>query len=389
LGVAAARAAPAGAARRAGAVLAVLAAAVGLFWCNRAYYARDDWRDFYAYSELRAQFTDYDRYRVTPENVAAFEAAGWQPVDLDMLKTWFFADPQRYGLDQLRRVADTVPTAPREPLAANAVLVARNVWSTPDVRRLALAALAAVLLTGRGCQRFILPVVLAGLAFALMVVLRTYYWTPFRVAFTLFSGIPACVALRPPAEAEARPAVRGWDAGRIGRAAGLVLAAVLVVASLAGASDADPARRERRKRCEASVAWMQGLHPRPDQLFVVWREKLHFEDLVTPLGGAGPPRNFRCVFLSGLWPTPQTARRLEEFGVTDLYRAICERPDVLLVANDTLVEMFRAYVGKHYGLEPLFETAYARRGSYVLVYRTAGDAAALREGGKPRPAPGQ
>ena len=49
---------------------------------------------------------------------------------------------------------------------------------------------------------------------------------------------------------------------------------------------------------------MNALKPRRDQLYVLWREWFPLEKLVYPLSPRPLKREFRCLTMSGLLPTP-------------------------------------------------------------------------------------
>jgi hypothetical protein len=106
-----------------------------------------------------------------------------------------------------------------------------------------------------------------------------------------------------------------------------------------------------RGRHDDALRAMYQLRPSSNQLFVVWRDCLPYEDLVTPLEIPGPMREFRCLGLSALWPTPFTEQRLRAFEIKDIYRAIWKRPDVFLVAHPEFVIVFFDYVREHYPAE--------------------------------------
>jgi hypothetical protein len=130
---------------------------------------------------------------------------------------------------------------------------------------------------------------------------------------------------------------------------------------------------------------MRELKPASNQLFVVWRDCLPYEDLVTPLEIPGPMRDFRCLGLSWLLPTPFTEQRLREFEVDDIYRAIWKRPDVFLVAYPEFLMIFFEYVREHYPTEfpPRLGRRFASNGPRPLyVFRAAAPDARPPAGGR-------
>ncbi len=358
--VAAAWLAPARALRAAVPLTATAALAVALQVFNQSYYARDEgWRDFYAYNALRARFTDYDRYDYTPAGSAGFAAVGWDAVDLEMLKNWFFADPDRYSLAKLEQVTAAVPTAP-PTLRQAADFAMSQLVESPGLLRLVLAGFCVALLTGEGWRRFAMPVLSYGLAFGLMVALGVSYWLPARVAFPILCGALAAAALRPAADVAAPATYAGRAAGVCGAA----LAAALVLWSAIGLAESN---RERLRQHQATVDVLRKLHPQSGTLYVVWREILPFENLVTPFNVPAVLHDFRCVSLGFLLPTPITRERLREFGIDDLYTAICERPDVNLITSPHFIGLFEKYVRHHYGSIPRLRPTFLTQGRFPVV----------------------
>jgi hypothetical protein len=85
---------------------------------------------------------------------------------------------------------------------------------------------------------------------------------------------------------------------------------------------------------------------------------LKLEKVVDPFEDPRELRDFQCVWLSSILPTPLTERRLREFGIDDVYRAICERPDVYLLAHDGVVATYRYYMHRRFGIETTCELVF-------------------------------
>jgi hypothetical protein len=339
--------------------------AVALNLLNASYYAHSPgWEEFYAYNAVRAQFTDYGYFTYSGAKGKGYREAGWDGVDLTMLTNWFFADRDRYSLEKMRRIAASAPRTTVRSFWVKTNEVLHGLPNFPALIGLMVGCICGPFLTGSGWRRFALPATLFAAAFGLMIVLAVYFWLPPRVAFGLFMGALAGSALR----REDQDAPNDWkSAGKerqssstkdlgiheIMRRGAIVFAAVLLTWSLWKMSEADAAERRLHS---GMLGVMQTLKPRRDQLFVLWREWFPIENLVHPLESTRGLRDFRCLWLSAQLPTPITDRRLAEFHIDDIYLAICERPDVFLVAMEGLVkEVYQEYVKKHYNLA----TAYA------------------------------
>ncbi len=334
-----------------------LVVAVALHYFNRAYYARDEgWKDIYAYNVARAEFTDYGHYFGSGPAGRILEKLGWYPIDLQMLRAWFYADSERYSLARLQEVIAKVPAEPVPTFDRVAVNVVGQIsFDSPPLRRLVIAAVCVAILTGRGWRRMLLPLALFAVALVTAVELGIWYYLIPRIAFSLLVGVLIGTAFRPtgPLRQHGRERLSKLDFGvRL-----LAIPGVLfVIASAARDTwQSDATRQEKRASAETII---RELNPQPDQLYVVWAEWFPYPFLVRPLVDPESLRPFRCVAMSWLIPTPFTRQRLAEFHIRDVYRAIWERPDVYLVAGPALLPQLNEYVQIHYRTKLEFRTVY-------------------------------
>jgi hypothetical protein len=420
--LAAAIATPVRAAWRAVPLALALAVCVALNQFNAEYYARGDgWQEFYASNALRAEFTDYGHYLYTPETSHAFHAAGWTEADYWMMCNWFLADRDRYSLTRMRQIAATVPRAPPRALATVADEIVQNLPRFPQWIVLMLAVPCAAMLQAEGWRSWILQVVLFVLPYALTLVLGAYFYLPFRIVFPLFAGALAAAALRPAREERGRAAAVDSISAEIasappgavsssrqepgtGEATGSsgentkkmqiavqafysreaefrspesakieiaesgvrrmvrfgagIAAVCLMIASLVFV-----ARNEdvRARQDEGMKRVMKSLNPLPATLFVLWREWFPLEVLVNPLKDTRPLRNFRCLPMGVLAPTPFATQRMREFHISDVYEAICTRNDVFLVAIPSLLSLYAQYLLDHYNTPIEYRTILSTR----------------------------
>jgi hypothetical protein len=136
----------------------------------------------------------------------------------------------------------------------------------------------------------------------------------------------------------------------------------------------------RRLRLHQVMDWsVRQLDVRPDRLCVVWGESFRFEEVVSPLAYPDRLRSFRCVWLSALLPTPFTQERLREFDVSDLSRAIWERPDVDLVASPKLLRLFQRYALARYRTDVRFRTIFIQEAFPPPLLIVRGEPAGVEE----------
>jgi hypothetical protein len=348
-----AAAAPGRALRRAALPAAAAVLALALQAYNGRYYARSPgWEDFYAYNALRAEFTDYLHYVYSPEAEPALAAAGWEPVDLCLMRNYFFADKDRFSLERLRRFTAVTARRPLNSLTWTVTTLADDFGTYPELPILLMAAACPPLLTGTGWRRFAFSVGLAAAAVVLAAALLAYYWFPAHVAICLFSGVLAASAL---GSGASEPGGSRDRAGAATRVAGIVLVAGLILWTLKGLFERESQHRQEHA---AMQTVMRLLQPGPDKVFVVWADTLKFQMLVYPFEDPRGLRDFRCVWLSSLLASPWTDRRLRDFGIDDVYRAICEKPSVYFMGSEVLLQIYQYYMQRHYGIETQYRAVF-------------------------------
>jgi len=239
------------------------------------------------------------------------------------------------------------PPSPR--LDQVAASIVRQIPANADLARLALAGVCVALLAGNGWRGLLLPAALFATALAAAVCLGAWYWVTPRIAFPLLFGVTALSAFSAASSEDKLPPT----AGRLARRMALVVRSIAALGAVALTASAlvdvfhqDAYRRAQRLDSERLISQ---LNPQRDQLYVVWAEWFPFRQLVPPLADPVSLRDFRCVALSWLLPTPFTEARYRDFAISDIHRALWERPDVLLTADDNLVGLLRVYLARHYG----------------------------------------
>jgi hypothetical protein len=320
-----------------------LAVVGGLVFLNARYYASGEgWEDFYGYLTLISELQNHGLslgQGVQP----ALDAIGWTQTDLEMIVSWSYADPERFSAANV----STVLAAARGAAAPPAASDWGSLWAllSGDQRvHLLLATGLACWLMMPGDRRTRAAALLCLLVtVALVPVLYFYFRLPARVYLPMFAAFPAAglaLASAPPV----RP--RRRLVPFLLTCAALVLTAVL----LAQRTDHEVRQRVGRRYLHAqALEMMARLSPRPDQLFVLWSDEFPYEELVSPQD-AGLPRGFKAVGFGWTTPTPWTRRRLDEFGISDLYRALYEREDLLLVCKPERLPLLSAYLEQHYGV---------------------------------------
>jgi hypothetical protein len=337
----------------------------GLEWFNGWYYAQDPgWRGFYEFNAVRSQFTDYGRVDYNERTKPIFDAVGWSAADVGMLYSWNFADRQRFSAEKLRAVL--AATSPDERVSDGRSWgdLAWRVGLDLSLLVVASFGLGCLVWGGGGWRGRLVP----GLCLASAVMLCIYFfrflYLPPHVSLPAFGGFAAATIAWSSGQ-------WGWrdlwpwmslKADAVARTAALALVGVLL-AWLVWADFQENATQYARH--QLSVRMVKALEPRPNQLYVLGAASFPIEWILLPLGPLSIPRDFKAVGLGTNTQTPITDRRLQEFGIADLYRALYERGDVFLVTSEKNMigkVILAAYMKEHYGVRLGFGLAFSHPG---------------------------
>lgn len=334
------------------AALAVLSATA----YNRACYEADAaWSGFYAYNQLRCKFNDYQWTSHTPQTAEVFSNVGWSKNDHDMIAGWFFDDPALYSEAKLRSVLAAYPwkTARVTPgyfwQAYRRLLQDRSVW--------AVLLVLPFVLAGSDGSRLARRTVLACLvtAGALIVVvsinnkvppMRTYFpLLSFPLSVALLCPAPPAISTR--AENGRRGLRRAWSDWQAQPVSTRVVVALLVVGITMGAyHQCRHSMRVVRERA-ALQTFLADARSNPRQLYVCWEAALPFER-VSPFDSLESWSGITLFSLTWTQRTPWQEAVKRRFGISSLARALCERDDIVLVANDHHRSLFVKFAREHF-----------------------------------------
>jgi len=333
---------------QAGGVLAAgVIVSAGLEMMNRAYYAATpEWANFFGQNALIARFTDYlGIVNYTKQTKPIFDAVGWSYNDFRMLTRWFFADSEVFSADKMRQVLGAF-AGYRTGLDAWALvlLVTGMINDSAMLRAMVFCIFLFALLSDRR-GLFILGGTVLSLA-AAVAYLLLFLKLPDRVYLPMFgfvtvvAGLCATQALRWRAPA--------GEAGVWVRTALVGILGLLVVWQLSDALQ-QQVRKSRgvrlaNRRLQEAIAALQ---PAPDQLFVVWGAALPMEYFL-PLQRMDALERFKMLGMGATGQSPLAHARMAEFGVTDVYRGLFERPRTYLIAFPKDTILYRQYVMEHY-----------------------------------------
>ena len=342
---------------RIGAIGLLAAGLLALEVENRRFHRSDpEWSGFHRqYVMLRQELVESEFRRpnidYTDQTKPVFEEVGWCESDFRLMRRSVYYDDERISDENVERILSRFP----RPWRLSPSDYVRQLLETASHPRVVPAfPLALLLLLGLGRRGWI---ALGAAAFvwlgALFYFLNFAKPPPDRVYLPVVAGaLWACAFLaRRDVLPPQRPLFGRWPRTTLRQA--LVGAALVVGAMNLNALWRDGQRtRERAVELRAAI---ERLAPRPDQLYVIFGGEFPYDSILPfeDVGFIRPMRSLGTLHNSGF-----NKRRMREFDITDVYTALYERPDVLLVSTDELNSWLAESVRRHHGVELVFERVF-------------------------------
>jgi hypothetical protein len=319
------------------------------------YYDSDpQWKDFHRFNALLAEFTDFGHVDYTPETAPVIESVGWLPIDYLLLQNWACLDRDRFNVQTLGSVVDTIAARSHKPTKPLLDLIQQLAQDSEFLGLLALGAAGLATLSFDKAARFV-PLACYGVAAAVCVLLYEYLRLPARVYCPVFAACavtPIVFASGPRSFGRYGP----WTESVPGRRLILLLMVALFVWRGSAMWQANAEFREDHRQ---AALMMKELAPRPTQLYVVWAASFPYEYLVLPFESHSLPRDFKVLGLDGRVQTPPTLERMQEFGITDLNSIARRGGGTYLICERLPANMLRVYLQAHYGMKVVYYLSYS------------------------------
>lgn len=342
---------------RLGAIGLVAVGLLGLEVQNRRFHQSDpEWGGFHRqYVMLRQELVESKLRRpnidYTPETKAVFDEVGWCETDFRLMCRSVYYDDEQISDEKVERILSRLPR-PWRVDPADYVQQLLEMAFHPSV--VPVFPVLLLLLFGMSRRGWI---ALGAGAFvwlgALFYFLNYAKPPPDRVYLPVVAGAlwtSAFFARRdvlPPY----RPLFGRWPRTTL-RQALVAIALVVGAVNLNGLWREGRWTRERAAELRAAIA---RLAPRPDQLYVIFAGEFPYEVILPfeDIEFMRPMKSLGTLHNSGF-----NKRRMREFGITDVYTALYERSDVLLVSTDELNGWLAESVRRHRGVELVFKRVF-------------------------------
>jgi hypothetical protein len=314
---------------------------------DQAFYAAPEWQPFMDMQPARMLFTDYGLRQYLMHDPLHAMRLGFVPNDLIMVEGWFFADPRIFPPARLLELTR---------------FVSLPAWWWSNVQR--LPEFAAPFAN----ESFLAPLLLAACAvwrartragwwslagFAVLMVALLVLGRPntMRIYIPLLAGILLfALAARP--------------AGATRSEAAVAVAVVLALAAALGVRNAGDRTEELDQRARLCNL------PR-DGLYVVWGERLAYEELYRPLSAQRDGCPLRLYPLAVHTYAPYALKTLRDAtGEGDVIAVLLAGKDLDLIADYWQLHVLQRHLSIHYGrtLEALSPRGSGERGTWYRLH---------------------
>ena len=338
-------------------IFPILLLVLGSAGFDHYYYGRDvRWGEFSRDYHSTIPYFVFGHFEYDNQTKDYFNSVGWTRNDFNLFKSFYLLDQDKYGPEVIKKLGRIFPlygfqgwkgslcsflaqfhlTSPITKRNYLIYLTTQNIllclvvfpFFCPPARirwifinALWVLSLVFFLVSlGRAPERVFLP------GFFFLVSLTTYYAVP-----------PA-----PRTGAKVRP-ISGFAAKW-----GKVLLIFLLLLSPATVYRFYDLNLQYQEREIYFKSFLNSLHPRPDQLYVVWAGHFPYET-INALDDFEFFRNFHLFNLSCFERSPLSQDMLARFGIQNLFRDIVDRPYRFLICHPDHLNYFKKYLEEREG----------------------------------------
>lgn len=328
--------------------MAVLGIVIGAAYAfDQHYYDSDPvWKKSY---QLITQGTEFWAYR-TPvynaETKPVFDSIGWSRNDLDLIWSWWFAEPNTFSAEKIAKL--------------NAYFPKFQVEKKRDL--LFLLPAAQIVLFFMVVFLFFLPskplqLVLTNILWIFMIFLYFYFCMIIaeRVFLPIFSYLLYLALFFVVPKKISFPGKEGhvtWFSK-----VGILLMVVFTFFTGIFLITAHAQNQRTTYYSNMMRDALAGFHPQDNQLFVIWDSAFPFE-LIRAFDSFSFCDQLHLVELAVFQQSPHTFAMLDHFGVKDLAKDLVDNPNLFLICVPYEMNLFKIHMRERYGMEVDFVPSF-------------------------------
>ena len=335
-------------------VIAVIIFYLANLYDTNYYYQNPDWKFYSQYNSLRANLTDYPHFDYNENTMQVYEAVGWSETNVRMFRAWSFADIEIFPIEDLFYIVENIPATFNDP--ADIIMTFSYFFNLLDRRILFFTVfifLIAFITAQKKEPRFLL------VAFLMMLVASVYLShigrLPPRVFHSLLYSL-CIISLYFLTNNINLYFNNPKISASFINITYIILSIVIILVFLVNGLNS-----------KVNLLVQERIDFNLDQLashnflYVFWPQPGSFETLISSkefsvsfVNRFEMNRNKKAIILplgGSLMHSPHVDRIFFRHSIQNIYLALLEKDDILLIAHPTLVEdLFIKFMEDNYGL---------------------------------------
>jgi hypothetical protein len=300
---------------------------------------------------MRSTLGDNPNFKYIEPTSPVLKKVGWSPNDYLMFRTWLYEDESVYSKDKLETILSALPQKWHQKNLNDAIY-----W-TKRLRWYLLSSFTFIFLCA-----FLMPFghrILIALSLTTSGVILTYliyaHYLPTHgtVSIVTFLGF-ASIFL----------ATKDIETNKTRSFIGLTVLLCLFLAISATCLWQYHKRSNWNKSHQDSLVGFVRVIAKPNVLYAVWPLAFPYQ-YISPFSNLKELDSFHIYPFSYISQSPISKEIRTKFGVNNLYTALYEKDNVLLMFSPDNLPLLKNFIEEHYGASVYFEQ--------VLKYAIAGD----------------
>lgn len=348
--------------------LRVIAICLSLLFCfslyklDKAFYSsKPEWSDHINLNPIRSDFLDSNiAHRVgIKERTKIFKTQGWSYNDYEMLRSWFFFDPDTYSIKKMHELQKKFPSANILNFKKNVKRFFKvAVYNTFSIKFFLLLFLSLPLIyytKETRIQIFGLTALII-LFFGYLIIFKKI--PPPRIFMPLFSFYYLTLLLHPTKKCLKK---RGYQTYTIA-----VFIITLLISPTCFTYPFTQVKNNKKNQIKFKKYITEVIKPKKEQLYIRWGSSFSWSQ-IPPLGDLSFLSNFQEFGLGSAQRTPDNKQILEAYNIKNLYTDIIDNDKIFLItyAKPRHRKLFTQYVLEHYGRSILFNNIISNN-RYVI-----------------------
>jgi len=331
----------------------LLVVSAGCLHYHRSSYENDPgWREFHDIMSATREFMDFNKARYSAESKHIFDEAGWSRNDFKMLLKFFRADEGVFSLDKMRKVLSQFPSHKNFRIAYILSFIKNEAhYQNQYVLFFIILAIFFLCYTRKDKLYLLRVLTTIGWILVLMGYIIFYMYLKDRVYFSMISFLTFTTLFY--ADKDVR--FKWPEEGVLKKCKMVFLICLSLLVIFVMGETVNRLYAFSRHTHDVNLQFKRDiarLNPSSKELFVVWVNSFPYR-LILPFDNLQFISNLNLI---GTGITPQAAKRMASFGISNLSTDLCNRQNIYLIISSGVYRyIYSTFMKEHYGLNVFFQ----------------------------------